>query len=392
MQVLLATLKDHLGSWTTITDAGGFVEREQSFDAWGNLRDPETWTGYTAPEPVEGPMFDRGFTGHEHIAAFGLINMNGRCYDPITSNFLSVDAYIQSPDNSQSFNRYAYCQNNPLRYTDPTGWQMVGGTKRGSPTTGLGWGDMKYVDHAYTWRELCEPGVRGNVAMAVLASYRIGNDCSIDGFVSVTSNGNISDIDVMITPITPTNPYNCTNKLSHMELNSPVSSETNGKCVVTALGSTKRFWFTSTRKYGDGTRKWIEKVKAYEEETGKGFNVNLMNLVEFIQWNDNEGSYSSYQVSPINVSQIKEALENDFVVGVCVYLTNPEDISNNSGMKGHFANVLTYFPNENGSVKIGFIEPNGTNYMRTYEAPNTSFIWLPPEYSAMNFIKYKLNP
>ncbi len=65
---------------------------------------------------------DRGFTGHEHLYAFNLINMNGRMYDPITGRMLSPDNYIQAPDLSQSFNRYSYCFNNPLRYTDPTGY------------------------------------------------------------------------------------------------------------------------------------------------------------------------------------------------------------------------------------------------------------------------------
>ena len=111
-------LKDHLGSWTTITDSEGNVEQELSFDAWGSLRDPETWTGSFSGSP----MFDRGYTGHEHMTAFGLINMNGRCYDPLTSSFLSVDAYVEDPANAQAFNRYAYCGYNPLRYTDPTGW------------------------------------------------------------------------------------------------------------------------------------------------------------------------------------------------------------------------------------------------------------------------------
>ena len=47
--------------------------------------------------------------------------MNGRVYDPYMSTFLSPDNYIQAPDNSQNFNRYAYCLNNPLKYTDPSG-------------------------------------------------------------------------------------------------------------------------------------------------------------------------------------------------------------------------------------------------------------------------------
>ncbi len=110
-------LKDHLGSWTTITDYDGSLEQELSFDAWGNLRDPETWSG----EFDETPLLDRGFTGHEHLYDFGLINMNGRMYDPVMSSFLSVDNYVQQPDNSQNFNRYAYCLNNPLKYTDPSG-------------------------------------------------------------------------------------------------------------------------------------------------------------------------------------------------------------------------------------------------------------------------------
>ena len=65
---------------------------------------------------------------HEHHYDFGLINMNGRMYDPYTSMFLSPDNYIQAPDNSQSFNRYAYCLNNPLKYTDPSGESFIGAT------------------------------------------------------------------------------------------------------------------------------------------------------------------------------------------------------------------------------------------------------------------------
>ncbi|WP_369811424.1 RHS repeat-associated core domain-containing protein [Palleniella intestinalis] len=63
----------------------------------------------------------RGYTGHEMLPEFDLINMNGRIYDPALGRFLSPDNYVQMPDNTQSFNRYAYCINNPLKYTDPSG-------------------------------------------------------------------------------------------------------------------------------------------------------------------------------------------------------------------------------------------------------------------------------
>ena len=43
-------------------------------------------------------------------------------YDPRISRFLSVDPLLQDPSNSQNFNRYNYVMNNPLKYTDPSGY------------------------------------------------------------------------------------------------------------------------------------------------------------------------------------------------------------------------------------------------------------------------------
>ena len=48
--------------------------------------------------------------------------MNGRIYDPLVGRFLSVDNYVQDPTNTQHYNRYSYCLNNPLKYSDPSGW------------------------------------------------------------------------------------------------------------------------------------------------------------------------------------------------------------------------------------------------------------------------------
>ncbi len=50
------------------------------------------------------------------------IHMNGRIYDPTLGRFLQADPHIQAPENSQNYNRYSYVLNNPLSYTDPSGF------------------------------------------------------------------------------------------------------------------------------------------------------------------------------------------------------------------------------------------------------------------------------
>jgi len=50
------------------------------------------------------------------------VHMNGRIYDPVTGRFLQADPLVQDPFNGQSYNRYGYVLNNPLSFTDPTGF------------------------------------------------------------------------------------------------------------------------------------------------------------------------------------------------------------------------------------------------------------------------------
>ena len=119
--MLYYTCTDHLGSLTVLTDSLGNEQERYSYDAWGRQRNPEDWTEY--PTTTNAGILDRAYeyTGHETLADFGLINMNGRVYDPILARMLSADNYVQSPLYSQNYNRYSYCLNNPLIYKDPSG-------------------------------------------------------------------------------------------------------------------------------------------------------------------------------------------------------------------------------------------------------------------------------
>ncbi len=132
---------DHLGSIERLTPYGSAATTDAldgagkpsrySYDAWGQRRNPDTWTGKIpvdangkATTTADGGAEDatpRGFTGHEMLDDIGLVHMNGRIYDPLLGRFLSADTVVQFPGNLQSFNRYSYVQNNPLTFKDDTG-------------------------------------------------------------------------------------------------------------------------------------------------------------------------------------------------------------------------------------------------------------------------------
>ena len=136
---------DHLGSVWAITGDDGAVVAEYNYDPWGRRRNPETWDYYDGYEQQNAA--DRGFGGHEQLDVLDMVNMGGRMYDPYMGRFLSPDPYVQAPDNTQSLNRYAYCLNNPLSLTDPTGYSWLGnffsaavGIAVGVETFGIGSG------------------------------------------------------------------------------------------------------------------------------------------------------------------------------------------------------------------------------------------------------------
>lgn len=101
---------DNLGSILSVFDEEGRKVFDASYDAWGKQTITQNDIGLY-----------RGYTGHEMLNEYDIINMNGRLYDPVIGRFFSSDNYVQMPFNSQNFNRYSYCLNNPLKYTDPSG-------------------------------------------------------------------------------------------------------------------------------------------------------------------------------------------------------------------------------------------------------------------------------
>ncbi len=133
--------KDHLGSITAITDEGGAEVEAFSFDPWGKRRAPtlasliakigSPWTSMSTYQKsnltlvasaLSSTLTNKGFTGHEQLDGVELIHMGGRVYDAEIGRFLSADPFVQDITNLQGLNRYSYVENNPLSYTDPSGF------------------------------------------------------------------------------------------------------------------------------------------------------------------------------------------------------------------------------------------------------------------------------
>jgi len=101
---------DHLGTTSLVLNANGTVHSEARHYPYGE----ERWSSGTLPT-------DYRFTGQRNDSYIKLVHMGVRHYDPALGRWLSADTIVPEPGSSQSYNRYAYVRNSPLKFVDPTG-------------------------------------------------------------------------------------------------------------------------------------------------------------------------------------------------------------------------------------------------------------------------------
>jgi RHS repeat-associated protein len=104
------TLSDHLGSSSVTTTANGTWYSELRYSAFGETR----YSSGITPT-------DYRYTGQLEQADVNLYYYNARWYDPELGRFIQADTIIPGAGDSKSYDRYAYVNNNPVRYTDPSG-------------------------------------------------------------------------------------------------------------------------------------------------------------------------------------------------------------------------------------------------------------------------------
>ncbi len=101
---------DALGSPVAYTSSTGSVlaGRRTQYEPYG--------TPTTTPRNGEP-----SYTGHQYDQTTGLIYAQARFYDPTLGRFLSPDPMAVDTTSAFNFNRYAYANNSPYKFTDPDG-------------------------------------------------------------------------------------------------------------------------------------------------------------------------------------------------------------------------------------------------------------------------------
>ncbi len=121
-------LEDHQGGVSAITSNAGVVNVDESFTAFGQLRNSEVWSGSPSSSELNAlsTYTRQGYTFQTWLGqSMGLNHMNGRVEDAVLARMLSPDPHIPDPTNAQSYNRYSYVNNNPLTMVDPTGFKAT---------------------------------------------------------------------------------------------------------------------------------------------------------------------------------------------------------------------------------------------------------------------------
>jgi RHS repeat-associated protein len=113
---------DHLGTTSVVVNGSGIKMAESRHRPYGEVRWPAEDGGFPT---------NYRFTGQRLDSALGIYHMGARWYDPYIARWLSADTLVPHRANPQSFNRYSYVLENPLKYRDPTGHMDDAGNDSG---------------------------------------------------------------------------------------------------------------------------------------------------------------------------------------------------------------------------------------------------------------------
>ena len=109
-------VKNAQGDVTGLVNASGTRVVTYTYDAWGN---PLATTGSLAATlGAQNPLRYRGYV---YDTETGLYYLQSRYYNPGWGRFINADSQVSAGSDLIGMNLFAYCENNPCNYADPTG-------------------------------------------------------------------------------------------------------------------------------------------------------------------------------------------------------------------------------------------------------------------------------
>lgn len=116
--------KNTLGDIVAIRDKQGNVVATYEYDAWGNCTVMDSYGGINTSATFIGNINPFRYRGYYYDVETGFYYLQTRYYDPTICRFINADNYELVATLSTvpgQLNMYAYCNNNPIMYTDETG-------------------------------------------------------------------------------------------------------------------------------------------------------------------------------------------------------------------------------------------------------------------------------
>ncbi len=112
-------VKNMQGDIVAVYDGNGTKYGEYAYDAWGKCSIIYDKDGIATKNPYR-------YRGYYLDKETDLYYLNSRYYDPEIGRFLSADRpdYLE-PESINGLNLYAYCNNNPVMYCDPSGHSVT---------------------------------------------------------------------------------------------------------------------------------------------------------------------------------------------------------------------------------------------------------------------------
>lgn len=102
------------------------IFREYTYDAWGNITGVYNENGNPVTNTNDAAFLNPlRYRGYYYDDETGLYYLNSRYYNPEWGRFICADGYLSTGQGLLSTNMYAYCLNNPVNYSDPSGTSAV---------------------------------------------------------------------------------------------------------------------------------------------------------------------------------------------------------------------------------------------------------------------------